>query len=64
MREGEGVPFAGYPFTVKNVEVDGLAYSELIRSGYRAVPVTLIGTLAVRGFDEARLREALAAAGS
>jgi glutaredoxin len=54
----------GHAFTVKNVEEDSHAYTELVRSGYRTVPVTLIGTHAVRGFDEARLREALAAAGS
>ncbi len=55
---------AGHAFTVKQVDDDFDAYSELIGRGFRTVPVTFIGTRAVKGYDEAALREALAGAGS
>ena len=48
------------PFTVRNVDEDDRAYDELIALGMRTVPVTLIGTHRVRGYDEAALRDALA----
>jgi glutaredoxin-like protein NrdH len=48
-------------FTVKNVEDDEGAYDELTSMGFRVVPVTLINGRAIKGFDEAELREALAA---
>jgi len=51
---------AGVPFTVRNVDEDDRAYDELIALGMRTVPVTLIGTHRVRGYDEAALRDALA----
>jgi glutaredoxin len=55
---------AGYTFTVKQVDDDFDAYSELIARGFHTVPVTFVGDRAVKGFDEPALREALAAAGS
>ena len=47
-------------FTVKNVDEDFDAYSELGAHGFRTVPVTFIDGHAVKGFDEAALRAALA----
>ena len=55
---------SGHPFTVKVVDDDFDAYSELIARGFRTVPVTFVGARAVKGFDERALREALTAAGS
>jgi hypothetical protein len=55
---------AGHSFTLKQVDDDFDAYSELIARGFRSVPVTFIGGRAVKGFDEPALRDALAAAGS
>ena len=51
---------AGRPFIVKNVDEDLEAYNDLIGRGFRAVPVTLIGGTAIKGFDEEALRAALA----
>jgi glutaredoxin len=48
----------GRSFVVRHVDEDPDAYDALLALGYRAVPVTLIGTRAVKGFDP----EALAAA--
>jgi glutaredoxin-like protein NrdH len=53
----------GHPFEAKNIEEDDAAYDELMKLGARSVPVTLIGDQVVTGFDQARLREALTAAG-
>lgn len=53
---------AGRPFIVKNVDEDLEAYNDLIARGFRAVPVTLIGGTAIKGFDEEALTSALAAA--
>jgi len=53
----------GHPFDVKNIEEDDAAYDELMKLGARSVPVTVIGDTVVTGFDQARLREALTAAG-
>lgn len=50
---------AGRPFIVKNVDEDLEAYHDLIARGFRAVPVTLIGGTAIKGFDEAALQAAL-----
>ena len=55
---------AGHAFTIRQVDDDFEAYSELIGRGFRTVPVTFIGARAVTGYDEAALRDALAAAGS
>ena len=53
----------GHPFEIKNIEEDDTAYDELMKLGARSVPVTVIGDQVVTGFDQARLREALTAAG-
>jgi glutaredoxin len=54
---------AGHPFETKNIEEDDAAYDELMKLGARSVPVTVIGDTVITGFDQARLREALTAAG-
>jgi glutaredoxin-like protein NrdH len=53
----------GYTFTVKNVDEEHGAYTELLALGFRSVPVTIVGGTAVKGFDEIRLRDALRSAG-
>jgi glutaredoxin-like protein NrdH len=53
----------GHPFESKNIEEDDAAYDELMALGARAVPVTVIGDEVITGFDQTRLRAALAAAG-
>ena len=53
----------GHPFETKNIEEDDAAYDELMKLGARSVPVTIIGETLITGFDQARLREALTAAG-
>jgi glutaredoxin len=51
----------GVAFESRNVDEDETAYDELVRKGYRTIPVTFIGEKAIRGFDEKALREALTA---
>ena len=51
----------GHTFESKNIEEDDAAYDELMALGARAVPVTVIDKQVVIGFDQARLRAALAA---
>jgi len=51
----------GHTFEAKNIEEDDSAYDELMALGARAVPVTVIDTHVVIGFDRPRLRAALAA---
>ena len=51
----------GHTFETKNIEDDDKAYDELMALGARAVPVTVIDTEVIIGFDQARLRAALAA---
>jgi glutaredoxin len=51
---------AGVAFTAKNVDEDDRAYDELIAHGFRTIPVTFIGGRAIRGFDPAALKSALA----
>ena len=60
----------GHTFDVRNIEEDDAAYDELMKLGARSVPVTIIAAddavnnvSVVTGFDQARLREALTAAG-
>jgi hypothetical protein len=63
----------GHPFENKNIEEDDAAYGELMKLGARSVPVTVIAAdhaehadksvQIIIGFDQARLREALTAAG-
>jgi glutaredoxin len=54
----------GYAFVAKDVEEDSEAYAELIALGFRVVPLTVIGSRRIKGFDPDRLRAALADAGS
>lgn len=49
----------GLAYTVRNVDEDDSAYDELLQRGFRSVPVTLIGTNAIVGFDAAALIKAL-----
>jgi glutaredoxin len=51
----------GHAFEAKNIEEDDAAYDELMALGARAVPVTVIDKQVVIGFDQTRLRAALAA---
>ena len=51
----------GHTFEAKNIEDDDTAYEELMALGARAVPVTVIDDQVIIGFDQARLRAALAA---
>ena len=53
----------GYAFDAKNIEDDDQAYDELMAIGARSVPTTIIGDQVITGFDQPRLRAALAAAG-
>lgn len=53
----------GKPFVVKLVDQDDAAYDELLARGYRTVPLTVVGEVAVVGFDVAALTRAVAAAG-
>jgi glutaredoxin len=53
----------GHTFETKNIEDDDAAYDELMALGARTVPVTIIDKQVVIGFDQARLRAALAASG-
>ena len=52
----------GHAFEAKNVEEDDNAYDELLALGARSVPVTVVGDQVITGFDQAKLRAALAAA--
>ena len=51
----------GHAFDAKNIEDDDTAYDELMALGARSVPTTVIGDQVITGFDQARLRAALAA---
>jgi hypothetical protein len=54
---------AGHPFTVRNVEEDGAAYSELLSLGFRTIPLTVINGTPIKGFDTTALTKALRNAG-
>jgi len=54
----------GVAFTAKNVDEDDRAYDELIARGFRTVPVTIIGERAVKGYDPAALKSAIAGGSS
>ncbi len=47
----------GVPFVERNVDSDERAFDELVALGWRTVPLTVGGGMAVAGFDEARLKE-------
>ena len=51
----------GHVFDVKNIEEDDTAYDDLLALGARAVPVIVIDKEVLIGFDQAKLRAALAA---
>jgi glutaredoxin len=53
----------GVPFETKNIEDDDEAYRELLALGARSVPVTVIDGTVILGFDQERLRAALAVSG-
>jgi glutaredoxin len=46
-------------FEVRNVDEDEAAYDELLALGFRSVPVTVIGSTAIAGFDREALVKAL-----
>jgi glutaredoxin len=52
----------GHVFEAKNVEEDDSAYDELLALGARSVPVTVVDDQVITGFDQTKLRAALAAA--
>ncbi len=52
----------GHAFVTKNVEDDPAAYHALLALGFRVVPVTIVNSRAIKGFDEPALCDALAAA--
>ena len=47
---------------MRHVDEDDAAYDELLALGYRSVPVTVIGSHIVKGFDPDALAKALDAA--
>jgi hypothetical protein len=49
----------GVDFTVKNVVTDLEAREEFLRAGFRLPPVTVIGGVAVEGFQPERLEALL-----
>ena len=53
---------AGHQFTVRNVDEDHDAYTDLIALGARTVPATVIGATVVKGYDPPALESALAGA--
>ena len=49
----------GLEFTQKNVDDDTDAFNEMVALGLMTIPVTVVGDIVVRGYDEKRLRVAL-----
>jgi glutaredoxin len=47
-------------FTVRNIDEDDRAYDELVALGFRTVPTTIIGERAIKGYDPAALKSAIA----
>jgi hypothetical protein len=52
---------AGRTFTVRNVDQEPEAFNEMVALGLMSIPVTVIGDYVIRGYDERKLKEALAA---
>lgn len=48
-------------FEVRNVDEDPTAYDELLARGFRSVPVTLVGELAIVGYRPGALAAAISA---
>jgi hypothetical protein len=49
----------GHAYVERRVDEDFTAYQELAGRGLRVVPVTVIGEVVIKGFDEGQLRTAL-----
>ena len=49
----------GREFTVKNVDDDPEALTDLVALGLMTIPVTIVDDIVVRGYDEKQLRAAL-----
>ena len=54
---------AGVPFIAHNVEEDSAAYDALIATGFRTVPLVVVGDRMVAGYRPGALAEALAVRG-
>jgi hypothetical protein len=54
---------AGRAYTARNVDEDPAAFDEMVAMGFMTIPITIVGDHVVRGYDEKRLRDALAATG-
>jgi glutaredoxin len=54
---------AGVAFTARNVDEDDTAYDDLVATGFRTVPLTVVDGRAVVGFVPEVLTEALTARG-
>jgi hypothetical protein len=50
---------AGRTFIERSVDEDDTAYDDLLALGYRTVPVTVIGSTIIPGFDAEALLAAL-----
>ena len=50
---------AGHAFIERSVDQDDTAYDELLALGYRAVPLTIIDSTVIVGFNAEALRTAL-----
>jgi glutaredoxin len=53
---------AGVSFEVRNVDEDPTAYDELLARGFRSVPVTIVGELAIVGYQPGALAAAISGA--
>jgi hypothetical protein len=53
----------GVAYEVRLVDEDDRAYDELLKLGYRSVPVTVIGLTTVAGYEPDLLAKALAGGG-
>ncbi len=51
----------GVSFSTKYVDEDEAAYDELLKRGFRSVPVTIIDDQAIAGFRPDEIKAALAA---
>jgi hypothetical protein len=59
----EFLSHAGHAFELRLVDEDDLAYDELLKLGFRTVPVTVVGQRAIAGFDAEALATALGVVG-
>jgi glutaredoxin len=50
----------GIAFTAYNVDEDEGAYDELIARGFRTIPVSIIGSHVIKGYDPDALMSAIA----